>query len=91
MTVRPGTAAYAVFNAINCGWVNAPDIADETGIPKAEVSVWLGRLARHGFVRVAKRACGSFNERGIGRRFHRYAPVDDKGLRVLPSGAIRVR
>lgn len=75
MSLAPGTHARIVLDAVSAGWMNAPDIAAETGIPKDQVSVWLGRLAREGFIRLTHRAWGTFHADGTGRRFNRYGPA----------------
>lgn len=89
MTVRPGTQAYKIFQAVRCGWLNAPDIAVEVGMKKDKVSAWLSKLTRGGLVKQTHKYWGSFHPNGRGRRFHQYAPISDKDLRFFPSGAIR--
>jgi predicted transcriptional regulator len=91
MTIRPGTQVYAVFKAVKDGWVNAPDIAQEVGIAKDKVAAYLAKLTRGGLIQRTHRHWGSFHHERRGRRFHLYAPADDRALRFFPSGAIRSR
>lgn len=61
-----------VLSALKAGWDTSHDIAEETGIAAAEVAVWLGQLRDIGLAKVVRRNCGSWNETGSGRRFHRW-------------------
>jgi predicted ArsR family transcriptional regulator len=76
----PGSEISRVLEAVNDGWMNAPDIAEEAGIRKDKVSAYLSQLVQAEFIRRTHRNWGCFHPQGRGRRFHRYAPM--KGIGV---------
>lgn len=57
-----------VLSALREGFETSRDIAEETGIPSAHVSVWLGELVACDLAKITHRKYG-------GRRFNRYAPT----------------